>query len=80
MATFIEAGRLWCLQAERGAKLTEVATHEKQLQDIQNQLEQYAENDPDKINSMSRLLLLHMPIASNEKMPVPTEPALHMAC
>ncbi|KAL3163083.1 Meiotic nuclear division protein 1 [Trebouxia sp. C0010 RCD-2024] len=38
--------------AEREAKLAEVATHEKQLRDIQNQLEQYAENDPDKINSM----------------------------
>ena len=50
----------WCIQAERGAKLAEVATHEKQLQDIQNKLEQYAENDPDKINSMSRLLLSHL--------------------
>lgn len=52
----------WCLQAERGAKLAEVGTHEKQLQDIQNKLEQYAENDPDKINSMSRLLLSHLRI------------------
>lgn len=60
MAAVVEVGRLWCLQAERGAKLAEVATHEKQLQDIQNHLEQYAENDPDKINSMSRLLLPHM--------------------
>ena len=44
--------------------MAEVAAHEKQLHDIQNQLEQYAENDPDKINSMSRLLLsqLHIPL------------------
>ena len=47
----------WCIQAERGAKLAEVETHEKQLQDIQNKLEQYAENDPDKVNSMSKTLL-----------------------
>lgn len=47
----------WCIQAERGAKLAEVETHEKQLQDIQNKLEQYAENDPEKIKSMSRSLL-----------------------
>lgn len=44
------------MQAGRGAKLADVSAHEKELRDIQNQLEQYAENDPDKINSMSRLL------------------------
>ena len=67
MATFVEVGCLCYLQAERGAKLAEVATHEKQLQDIQNQLEQYAENDPDKINSMSRLLLLHISDSCSHK-------------
>jgi len=41
------------LQAERVAKLSDVAKHEKELHDIQSQLDQYAENDPDKINSMS---------------------------
>ena len=40
------------MQAERLAKLSAVTIHEKELQDIQNQLEQYAENDPDKIKSM----------------------------
>ncbi len=41
------------LQADRVAKLSDVAKHEKELHDIQNQLDQYAENDPDKIKSMS---------------------------
>jgi len=41
------------LQADRVAKLSDVAKHEKELHDIQNQLDQYAENDPDKIKSLS---------------------------
>lgn len=38
--------------ADRVTKLSDVAKHEKELHDIQNQLDQYAENDPDKIKSM----------------------------
>ncbi|DBA85129.1 TPA: Meiotic nuclear division protein 1 [Trebouxia sp. C0005] len=40
------------VQADRVAKLSDVAKHEKELHDIQNQLDQYAENDPDKMKSM----------------------------
>ncbi|DBA94796.1 TPA: Meiotic nuclear division protein 1, variant 2 [Trebouxia sp. C0004] len=38
--------------ADRLAKLSDVTKHEKELHNIQNQLDQYAENDPDKIKSM----------------------------
>lgn len=39
--------------AERAAKLSDVTRREKELQDIQNQLEQYAESDPDKIKALN---------------------------
>ena len=45
------------MQAERVAKLSDVTRHEKELQDIQNQLEQYAESDPDKVKALSRCCL-----------------------
>ena len=44
------------VQAERIAKLSDLTKHERELQDIQNQLEQYAESDPDKIKALSMLL------------------------
>ena len=38
------------------AKQSDVSQHEKELQEIRSQLERYAENDPDKIKSMSKSL------------------------
>lgn len=44
--------RCWRMQAERQAKLREVKACEEELQQCQAQLEQHADNDPDRFKGM----------------------------
>lgn len=44
--------KFWSMQAERQAKLREVKACEQELQQCQAQLEQHADNDPDRFKGM----------------------------